>query len=275
MADACYWLYNKPGGTRTQNWWEDNLPGYVFLPRAFLQIAEAEFGAEWTGEELNSLASLDRLAWAEQSLPLSDSEGWPSDKVDLAKRLLRRASDDYAAPQELSNRDKAKARKLLKETQESEARFDRIKALMIEALREGRLIAGLKPYNSATTMKECLREEWRPNVLDQRVRFYYCRLNPDGPEVGRVTDGAPYCWIYITEDSLTRYLVKGTTRTRGTRQRKGAKDILISLYPKGIPSAKSHGELCTEVFAVQKRDGLTPCSERTIRRAREEIDACE
>ena len=55
MADSCYWLYDQPGRNKERHWWEDDLPPYVFLPRAFLQVAEAEFGDEWTGEELMAM----------------------------------------------------------------------------------------------------------------------------------------------------------------------------------------------------------------------------
>jgi hypothetical protein len=226
------------------------------------------------------MVALDQYVWAEQSLPDSDTQEWPPHDTKRAKRLLRRADDDYVAPETLTSKYKATARKLLKRTQEAEQRFERIKTLMIVALRDGDLAAGLKPYDKPSIMNQCPRELWWPNILDQRARFYYCRLNPDGHEVARDTDGPPYCWIYIHKESLDRFLKLGgsphpgpaeeTTvqRVRGPRQRTAAKETLSKLYPNGIPSIKTHGQLQQEVIDEVGQE----ISERTIRRARDDIE---
>ena len=251
--DACFWLYNKPGGTQAENWWQDDLPGYIFLPRAFHQIASSQLGAAWTGKEPAAIASIDDYACSNKTLPAPERQVWADvQHMRLAERLLQFRYPDFVAPRvgghpnlsdhhiDLTPSQWTEAREILQLLQDDERRFEGVKLSIIEALREGNLVAALRPYDDPTKISDCPKELWRPNVTDQRVRFYYCRLNPLGTgEIDRETDGAPYCWIYITKDSLTRFLnreVKRPGRKPGDVKNPGDAKIIEQLA--AICSAK-------------------------------------
>jgi hypothetical protein len=81
-------------------------------------------------------------------------------------------------------------------------RFTLVREAIATACEAGELVAALRPKDGGS-MQECPREWWNTDRIDQR--FHRCLMSPHDP-FGPGIDGDGYCQIFLTRDSLDRFL---------------------------------------------------------------------
>ena len=254
--------------------WISDPIGYVFLPRAMLQIGQALFSDEWTGAEpatpvflplpVRSAAApewqkreahvalckerpdfgrkpLDALPHHPHISLGGFSKGPPiippfTDAEWEAARAIYRAREDVARP--------------------AWSRFAQVKKVVIDACRQGRLAFGLRPRAGGAVYLG-KPEVWETEGNKLLHRFEWFRMSSAAPFANGLRDDAD--WICIARDSLDALLVRLGSRHAGPATAKGEADAIRHLADKlkenpDMTREEAYAE-CAR-FAITKRGFL-------------------
>jgi hypothetical protein len=264
---------------KPQNWPHDPL-GYVFLARAVANIGRAVFGDEWTGREsstegvrglppLRRSSTSDRLH-AHEILAQRDPEylRWRAAEahshnattsmaeVSLSSSTTKQLPPYYTAEGWTSEWWSAARTRMQREEDAQRPIFERLARVQREIVircESGELSSAIRPRPGGE-MKPVPRNWW--NTENWLYRFAFCQLHPTDP-FGTDVSGERHCWIYLTEESLTKFVA---TQSHGTKAEE-FDAIHLSPYLKMM-------------LVVNKRLGISPDNQPKKEVVLAELRAC-
>jgi hypothetical protein len=173
---------------RNPETWPHDPPGYVFLARAFDDIGRAKYGARWV----------------ESPTEPEEPEDPPDDADDTAWQQNELAYEQYERARDQANADFLRMR----------AEVARIIAHQCEV---GNLITAVRP-KSGGDMVELEPHSW--NTENFGSRFSRCDMSLNDPFSNSRLHRSH--WIYLTRDSLDKYLGKKPAVDEGAELDKSA-----------------------------------------------------
>lgn len=263
-------------------WISDPL-GYLFLPRAMLEIGKALYPNEWTGAEPLTPVF---LALPEQS---ADAREWQKQEAHIALRkerpdFRRKPLDALRHYSNISSRGFSKgppiippftddewqaAREIYRKRADA-ARpawrlFAQVKKMVTDACRQGQLAFGLRP-RAGGAVYPGKAEWWETEGTTLHYRFEWFRMSRAAPFANGLRDDAD--WICIARDSLDALLRRLAPSHAGPATAKDEADAIRHLADKlkenpGMTREEANAE-CAR-FAITKRGFLN----RVFPKARE------
>jgi hypothetical protein len=208
---------------RTPTKWISDPVGYVFLPRAMLEIGRALYPNEWTGAEPTTPVFLP--------LPLrsADARQWQKSEAHIA--LCRERPDFGRKPLDalphysnisLSGFSKGspiippftdaewEAARAIYRSREDAARpawvrYAQVRKIVTDACRQGQLAFGLRP-RSGGAVYAGKPEWWETEGSTLHYRFECFRMSSTAPFASGLRDDVD--WICISRDSLNAFLAR-------------------------------------------------------------------
>jgi hypothetical protein len=237
--------------------WISDPDGYVFLPRAMLEIGKALYPNEWTGAEPTTpvflslpLGSAAARQWQKKEAhtalckerpefgrkPLSVASGGPiippfTDAEWQAAREIYRRRGDAARPAWL--------------------RYAQVKKTVTDACRRGRLAFGLRPHAGGAVYPGNA-EWWETEYNKLHYRFEWFRMSSAAPFTTGLRDDAG--WICISRDSLAAFFAR--LKSSHTSMAKPESDALRHLTGKLKQSpdlSKADAKAECEQFGIGQR----------------------
>jgi len=192
----------------TQHWPRD-VAGYVFLARAVGEVGRAIFGALWTDDEFKI-----EVPTLLPRLPVDR----PGERAEARKLLETHRPEIGLAPLRSGKRHippvlpitEAQwkiayeiSRKLSDDVRPALLRKARVKEEITQRCAEGTTSSAYRPTEGGKFSP--ISASWW-NTERAHNRFVMCQLNPRAP-FGLGFSGDGFGWIFLTRDSLDRYLV--------------------------------------------------------------------
>jgi hypothetical protein len=203
--------------------WPRDPHGYIFLARAVEEIGRAIFGADWTGKEVTTElvrslpdqheASGSDALYAHEVLmklpqhakQLPKPESLPPSLNNLARQTRRAV---IFRPESFTREQWSAAQAAIRCQQEERApawrRLSTVQLKIVTLCESGELKSAVR-RTAGGAMRSVSRDCW--NTERWYDRFTVCQLNPNKP-FGLGFAGDDYCWIFLTRESLDRYLQK-------------------------------------------------------------------
>jgi hypothetical protein len=216
---------------RDQKNWPHDSPGYVFLPRAFHEIGTANYRGGWARPpHVNEPKEPEDLE--EPADDCIDEEIW--DKYEQEDDRYEDACEEARA--------------------DCENMWENVARLIAEACKTSALVSAVRAKVGGE-MNELEPHYW--NTESFEARFFRCDISLTYPFAKSRIDRSH--WIYVTRDSLDRYLGKSPTtdagmqsNTRG-RSREPASDI--SSRRSSLPASKEQiREVANKIYADPVND---------------------
>jgi hypothetical protein len=229
--------------------WPLDPDGYVFLARAVEEIGRAMFGQHWTGKEITTehVRSLPDQAQGTVSdasyahdvlmkLP-KYSKQLPSPKTVLPPSLNSVLSqpaglalfqvDSFTTEQ--WSAAQAAVRRQQKERAPALQRLSQVQLNIVKRCESGELISAIRS-RAGGDMREVPRAWW--NTESWHNRFTMCQVNPKEP-FGIGSAGDSYCWIFLTRESLDKYLQKALPQATAGREKAARAELVRLLKADG------------------------------------------
>ena len=264
------------------NWISDPL-GYVFLPRAMLEIGKALYPNDWTGAEPATpvflplpLRSADAPEWQKREAHIALCKERPDfgrEPLDALPHHSYISAGGFSKgppiipPFTGAEWDAARAiyRRREDASRPAWSRFAQLKKTVTDACRQGQLAFGLRPRAGGAVYpgKEAW---WETEGVTLHYRFEWFRISSAAPFANGLRDDAD--WICIARDSLDALLRCLGASHAGAATARGESDAIRHLADKlkenpGMTREEARTECAS--FRISKRGLLN----RVFPRARE------
>ena len=269
----------------TPSKWISDPQGYVFLPRAMLEIGKALYPSDWTGAEPTTPVFLP--------LPLGSATARQSEKQEAHIALCKERPEFGRKPLSVlpqfltlrprgglsasggpiippfTNAEWQAAREIYRRREDAArpawSRFAQVKKTVTDACRQGQLAFGLRP-RAGGAVYPGKKEWWETEGVTLHYRFEWFRISSAAPFANGLRDDAD--WICIARDSLDALLRRLSPSHAGATTAKGESDAIRHLADKlkenpGMTREEASAE-CAH-FGISKRGLLN----RVFPKARE------
>jgi hypothetical protein len=252
--------------------WPHDSHGYVFLARAIEEIGRAMFGQDWTGEEVTT-EHVRRLPHQWQATPGDASyarailmtvpehaKQLPAPKPVLPPSLNNLSRQPprpvIVQPDSFTKEQWLAAQAAVRRQQEERApalqRLSQVQLNIVKRCESAELISATRPtVGGGMTL---IPSEWW-NTENWHNRFHMCQLNPSD-RFGIGSTGQNHCWIFLTRESLEKFLLSQPFASVATNT-----DVHLSPYLKTM-------------LAVAKKLNITPENQPKLEVVTTELRAC-
>ena len=269
----------------TPSKWISDPFGYVFLPRAMLEIGGALFPNEWAGEEpvislalepgvIALLHSGVSLEWVEIKKAQQEAERiaeWQrqeaerkrQEAVAKAKRAApvfpsrRRSLDDPVkaaarAYAKAASSPRVKVHRVWEDAQFNAAqRYASVCAEVARGCRNGKLISGCRPKEGGSVMT-IPNVSWNTEGFALQKRFAGFSLDPSRPFLAGGTNNE--AWICISRDSLDTFIARlGSTHASTVRDESEAIRYLTHKLKQEPDLKRIDAETECKQFGISQR----------------------
>jgi hypothetical protein len=257
----------------TPNEWISDPVGYVFLPRAMLEIGRAHYPNEWTGDEpitRGFLSLPERSALASQQVKEDVHKVLCKERPDFVRppltelpRVPRPISLSATPPRRVegppivtfTDAEWEAAREIYQKRYDAALpawqRHAKVCETVASGCRSGEFVAALRPKDGGDVVKmpPCW---WNTDTLTLTYRFEFFSLDPRRPFLKAISERC--AWICVSRDSLERFL--GLLRSSHESTIKGESDAKVFLTSrlKQDPDLKrADAEAECETFQISQR----------------------
>jgi len=248
--------------------WPHDPHGYVFLARAIEEIGQAMFGQDWTGKEVTT-EHVRGLPHQWQATPgdASYARGVLRKLPEFAKQLpktrtlppsLNSLADRtrwvvIVRPHDFTGAQWSAAQAHLRHQQEERApalqRVSAVQRKIVELCESGKLISAIRP-RAGGDMREVPRAWW--NTESWHNRFTMCQVNPKEP-FGIGVAGDSFCWIFLTRESLDRYLQRMSPPSTVGREKAAISELKTMLEANANLPRDEARKHCQSKFKIGPR----------------------
>ena len=195
---------------RNPSRWISDPFGYVFLPRAMLEIGKVLYQDDWTGEEPATPVFLKlplSPTTARESLKREVHGVLSTKRPDIGLRPLVHQSGRPPAPITFTPDQWTAAREIYQRRYDialpAWQRYAKVRETVASACRSGELVSAWRPRDGGA-VADLPRTVWETEGARLHYRFEYFRIDHQRPFSLGITEQAG--WICISRDSLDKLL---------------------------------------------------------------------